>query len=1013
MAIRLCSHFLLRAPLLPARALSRAGAALLAHPLGEAALALASADLAAARTRAGARKGAAVRDSIDRYGRRAAFRPTPSGLLAGVAMGTLATRTSLATGQPEARLRPSWARLSALARALIDDPDTRENLHLRVCPSLYRHGAELRWLASGDDGALEVRDAEVDEVLGRIIAATTRWAPWPEVRHAAGGDADDIDELLVTLIDCGLVLHDLEPPLVTASPYLHLRARLPERGAIGEVARGLDAAVDLCARGDVVAAREALARFPGARADGSPDLHGVLVHTGARGPARAGQGARGFTLDRRAVERAAAVAPLLFRLQEALAAPVAERALQPGLVDRLDAVTERFGAGALDLAALATGAYGEALAAIDDEPLSPSPPPEILSHLIEVIIEATRARRAEVVLSPHDLDLLLAPADPPPTWELVLAPAREPRGARPGIGWLLGLHAPAGASFGRFAEALGAPMTLALAQLAELERSARPGEDVLDVAFAASPALADLSVHPPVRAAALALTTWADGDAIGAGDLDLVLDPAALESSGLRRLDGSAVRPSPLHRVRSTTVPSGLYRLLAGWSFARQHAPWALSWGPLANLPFLPRVVIDGFVIAPASWRLPDAAVVRRKGALARWRREARVPRHVQVGEGDELLFVDLQAPGAMVDLVRSAGGRVFEIWPPLDRLPDRGGRRIEAVVAVVDVPEGEALAGTEAAIAGTRAAGQVPPPSQAGPAHGWATFKIFGPIDRQDDVLLDAVAPAIAAARAAGQIDGWFFLRYADQPAQRHHLRVRVHAAATGGGDPEALSGAFARGLLDHLVSLRHAGAVAAVDEAEYFRESARYGGPAAMPLVERLFEHGSDLTLALLAALADAAEPPPADRIELCVRGFDALARAAGLDLPARRDLARRRRDALARAAGPDLDRDRVLADEFRRRGRGLTDRLSGRTSDVFSPPLAAYEAAIVASLAAAAASDLVAAPATVTAALAPLLHLTAVRLTGAAVEDEAVAYVFWDRALDSLAARQKAGSSAVRRP
>jgi thiopeptide-type bacteriocin biosynthesis protein len=1005
MAIRLCSQFLLRAPLLPARALSRAGAALLAHPLGEAALALASADLAAARTRGGVRKGAAVRDSIDRYGRRAAFRPTPSGLLAGVAMGTLATRTVLATGHTEARLRPSWARLSGLARALVDDPDTRENLHLRMCPSLYRHGAELRWLAFGDAGALEVRDAQVDEALDRIIAATTRWAPWPEVRHAAGGDADDVDELLVTLIDGGLVLHDLEPPLVTVSPYLHLRGRLPERGDLGEMARGLDAAVDLCARGDVVAAREALARFPGARADGSPDLHGVLVHTGAHGPARAGQGARGFTLDRRAVERAAAVAPLLFRLQEALAAPVAERALQPGLVDRLDAVTERFGAGALDLAALATGAYGEALAAIDDESLSQSPPPEILSHLIEVIIEAAHARRAEVVLSPHDLDLLLARADPPPTWELVLAPAREPRGARPGTGWLLGLHAPAGASFGRFAEALGAPMTLALAELGQLEQSARPGEDVLDVAFAASPALADLSVHPPVRAAALALTTWADGDAIGAGDLDLVLDPAALESSGLRRRDGTAVRPSPLHRVRSTTVPAGLYRLLAGWSFARQHAPWALSWGPLASLPFLPRVVIDGFVIAPASWRLPDAAAVQRKGALARWRREGRVPRHVQVGEGDELLFVDLQAPGAMVDLARSAGGRAFEIWPPLDRLPDRGGRRIEAVVAVVAEPDGEALVRTEAAIAGTGAAGRVLPPSQVGPAHGWATFKIFGPIDRQDDVLLDAVAPAIKAARAAGQIDGWFFLRYAEEPAHRHHLRVRVHATESGG--------VFANSFLDLLAPLRHAGAVAAVDETEYFRECARYGGPAAMPLVERLFEHGSDLTLALLAAVADAAEPLPADRIELCVRGFDALARAAGLDLPARHDLARRRRDALARVAGPDLDRDRALSDDFRRRGRGLTDRLSGRAGDVFSAPLAAYEAAIVATLAVAAASFLVAAPTAVTAALGPLLHLTAVRLTGAAVEDEAAAYVFWDRALDSVAAREKAAFSPIGRP
>ncbi len=54
-------------------------------------------------------------------------------------------------------------------------------------------------------------------------------------------------------------------------------------------------------------------------------------------------------------------------------------------------------------------------------------------------------------------------------------------------------------------------------------------------------------------------------------------------------------------------------------------------------------------MIAPASWRLPPE--LRKAGrsagdarALARWRRAAGVPRMVQVGEGDELYPVDLQA---------------------------------------------------------------------------------------------------------------------------------------------------------------------------------------------------------------------------------------------------------------------------------------------------------------------------------------------------------------------------------
>ena len=67
------------------------------------------------------------------------------------------------------------------------------------------------------------------------------------------------------------------------------------------------------------------------------------------------------------MERAARLAPLLVRLQEALAAPAAERFAQPALADGLDAVTELYGAGAFDVAALATGDYGVDVRDDDDD----------------------------------------------------------------------------------------------------------------------------------------------------------------------------------------------------------------------------------------------------------------------------------------------------------------------------------------------------------------------------------------------------------------------------------------------------------------------------------------------------------------------------------------------------------------------------------------------------------------------------------------------------------------------
>jgi hypothetical protein len=93
---------------------------------------------------------------------------------------------------------------------------------------------------------------------------------------------------------------------------------------------------------------------------------------------------------------------------------------------------------------------------------------------------------------------------------------------------------------------------------------------------------------PPVAGAAL----LARGAATPVRRLSLAVDPSAPAPLALHR-HGDPIHPSPLHRVRSTTAPAGLYRLLAGWSFVRQHAPWALAWGALGDLPALPRVRLD------------------------------------------------------------------------------------------------------------------------------------------------------------------------------------------------------------------------------------------------------------------------------------------------------------------------------------------------------------------------------------------------------------------------------------
>jgi thiopeptide-type bacteriocin biosynthesis protein len=978
--------FLLRAPLLPERDWRRPGA-LGEHALGARAVALASEGLAAAADSPSRRR------ALARYARRAAFRATPSGLLAGVCTGVLAETTDVATGTPRAHLAPTWERLAALGRALLDDPEARLRARLRVAPSLLRGATTASWLVLGA-GFAERPVAELDDGLAAILDATRRWCPWADARRAAraaarndgarGGPDSDADDLLLLLVDEGLLQADVTPPLVGRAGPAWMRARLLGLGRPA-LARALAAATRALARGDLDGGATALAALPGAASGAA--VQGVLVHDPRRVP----------TLARAAVERAAALAPLLFGLQDALVPPACERLADPALDAALDAATELVGAGALDLGALDAGEYGVRPEDGDagGTVRGPAPcPPAVLTVLTDAILAAARAGRAEAALSAAALrDALpdVGPA-PPPTCELFLAPARA---AREGDGWLLGLHAPAGASWGRFAAALGAPLARALGALARAERAARPHDEALDVAFTPSAALADLCAHPRVRRRALALSTWPDdpapggappgGGALGLHDLELVADPGGPTPLALRgRGGGGPLVPSPLARVRSSTAPAGVTRLVAGWSLFRQHAPWALALGPLGALERVPRLTLDGFVVAPASWRLPEGlrAGPGARALVARWRRRARPPRFVQVGHEDRLLPLDLDAPDAAAELVGHE--RVWEIWPSLGRSVDRNGRRLEVVCALVERPDEDEARAAEAAARRTAAARPALPPRAQAPLTGWRTFKIFGAPEHQDALLVEVVAPAVAETRRARQLGGWFFQRYVEGPG-RHHLRLRVKASTRA-------RVAFEARLEAALAPARAAGAVVAVDAGEYVPERARFGD--ALDAAHAIFESESDAACALLAAGGPEGEPP--DPLTPLVRALDALARGLGFRAAARHALARERR-AAAEAADPVDDDARHEANvAFRARARALRAWL-GSERPAHDPDVVERALEAHAARTGRAARGL---PAATRAGLAPaLLHLACVRLAGPDRGLERLAYTLWERALEGL--------------
>ena len=182
---------ILRAPLLPAAALRDPVAALRRHPLGHAALQVASPDLATALA---GRGGAAAQAALVRYARRAAFRATPAGLLAGVGLARLGARTRVTTGEPVAHVEPAWATLAGLGRRLLEDAEIRPHVRLRAAPSVLRGPEEALWLAMEEDGLCQ-QSAELDAGLEAVLDAAPEPAPWSRVRAAlaravASADAD-------------------------------------------------------------------------------------------------------------------------------------------------------------------------------------------------------------------------------------------------------------------------------------------------------------------------------------------------------------------------------------------------------------------------------------------------------------------------------------------------------------------------------------------------------------------------------------------------------------------------------------------------------------------------------------------------------------------------------------------------------------------------------------------------------------------------------------------------------
>ncbi len=320
------------------------------------------------------------------------------------------------------------------------------------------------------------------------------------------------------------------------------------------------------------------------------------------------------------------------------------------------------------------------------------------------------------------------------------------------------------------------------------------------------------------------------------------------------------------------------------------------DWGPAANLPVLPRVRVGRIVLRPGQWRRPRARLAAQLHAadaaefpveLAQWRARWRVPRHVHLGVGDNRLLLDLESP-QQTELLRAElcrertaditvqealpgphdawlpgpdGRYASEVVIPLvraagaDRLPDPTVRRPEPVSRAVAAHERLRAPGTD-----------------------WLYVALYRPRPGEDDYIAGPLREIADGLVAAGDADGWFYVRYSDPD---RHLRLRLH------GDPAVLRNSALPALMSRAAGEIASGGVSRVVLSGYEREIERYGGIVGMRLAESVFMVDSQTTAQLLGHLG--APDATLDPTELAVLSADRLLSGLGLDDATRHDLYR----------------------------------------------------------------------------------------------------------------------------
>lgn len=363
-----------------------------------------------------------------------------------------------------------------------------------------------------------------------------------------------------------------------------------------------------------------------------------------------------------------------------------------------------------------------------------------------------------------------------------------------------------------------------------------------------------------------------------------------------------------------------VYRFLGYLQYLPRSEIRLFDWGPLAELPFLPRVRLGRTILSPARWRITSEDVntlIKNTRcatffAVQELRQQRRLPRFLLLEDRDNVLPIDLDnalSLDAFVHLMRRRGaGTLLEMYRAPGGLCASGPEgqfHHEIVLPLIRRRNGskqdESASGPNYArlasnLRCTSERRSFPPGSE------WLFVKLYGGTTTLDRLLINEVRHLVRAAASASLMSSWFFIRYADPDP---HLRIRFR------GDQERLT----QELLPLIASVFNPlvdQTLWKIEHSTYVPELERYGGPQGIAEAEHIFFRDSEAVLSILESLKGDYDLDT--RIRIAIMGADRLLRDCKLGLSERLALAKRARDAFARELQLNPTQLRSLGEQFR---------------------------------------------------------------------------------------------------